>query len=117
MVVPGAPGVANVRALLGEEQYQETKKALQKALCAYFSSVSGCDAKQGNSISPIGATPKGGKILKVRWGLPGRGKSGSLRLCLVVYCAEMRASVAAAFLRKTRPSEGDFQQAAQAADL
>jgi len=34
--------------------------------------------------------PEGGKVLKVRWALPGSGKSGSLRLVVVACCDEKR---------------------------
>lgn len=38
------------------------------------------------------ATAKGGKVLKVRWAIPGSGKSGSLRLVVVAYCGSVKSS-------------------------
>lgn len=55
--------------------------------------------------------PKGGKVLKVRWALPGCGKSGSLRLVVVAYCNEKRVHIAQAFERRDNPSDGDVQDA------
>jgi hypothetical protein len=37
----------------------------------------------GDSISPLKATAKVGKVLKIGWALHGSGKSGSLRLVVV----------------------------------
>ncbi len=54
--------------------------SLQKYLCRYFSAASDCSREQGKSISPMGATKSGGKCLKVRWIVTGRGKSGGLRM-------------------------------------
>lgn len=109
-VLPTASGLSQVRDRLGEALYEEQRKALQLFLCEYFA-TGHCDTKQGASISPLGATPAGGKILKVRWGLPGQGKSGGLRLCVVVYCDEMRVTLAEAFARKDNPSDAAFEQA------
>ena len=80
-------------------QYTEEKLALQEFLCGYFSSGD-CNQALGDSISPLKATPKGGKVLKVRWALPGSGKSRSLRLVVVAYCEERRVHIA--FLSQAR---------------
>lgn len=109
-VSPTAAGLSQVRDSLGEAVYEGQKKSLQTFLCAYFS-TGHCDTKQGASISPLGATPAGGKILKVRWGLPGQGKSGGLRLCVVAYCDELRVTIAEAFVRKDNPSDAALEQA------
>ena len=109
-VSPTATGLLHVRDSLGETVYEQQKKSLQTFLCDYFS-TGRCDTKQGASISPLGATPAGGKILKVRWGLPGQGKSGGLRLCVVAYCDELRVTIAEAFVRKDNPSDAAFEQA------
>lgn len=111
-VLPSAEGMKQVRKLMDEDTYEQNKEALKYFLCAYFSTGK-CTQKQGRSISPIGATPGGGKILKVRWGLPGQGKSGGLRLAVVAYCEEKRVVIAEAFLRKTDPSDDDFSSAVQ----
>ena len=47
------------------EEYVQEKQALQEFLCGYFSSGD-CRNAQGSSISPMKATPQGGKVLKVR---------------------------------------------------
>jgi len=60
---------------LDQKIYEQSKQALKLFLCAYFSTGT-CTQSQGTSIVPIGATPSGGKILKVRWALPGQGKMG-----------------------------------------
>lgn len=71
--------------------------------------------KQGKSISPIGATAAGGKRLKVRWLIPGKGKSGGLRLAVVAYCEERLVKVAGAWVRKDDPSDGEIDKATQGA--
>lgn len=61
----------------------------------------------------MGATPAGGKILKVRWGLPGMGKSGGLRLAVVAYCESREVVIAGAFLRSDDPDDATFFAAAE----
>lgn len=110
-IVPTANGLKEAREKIGEESYSKSKAALKTYLCNYFSTGKDCTEKQGVAISPVGATPKGGKILKVRWALPGCGKSGGLRLAVVAYCSELRVVIAEAFLRKDDPSDADFATA------
>ena len=110
--LPSAEGLKQARKLMDEQTYEENKEALKLFLCGYFSTGK-CIHRQGKSISPIGSTSKGGKILKVRWGLPGQGKSGGLRLAVVAYCEEKRVVIADAFLRNTDPSDDDFLTAVQ----
>jgi hypothetical protein len=100
----------DLRQQVTPEQYEEEKRALQEFLCGYFSSGD-CNHSPGDSISPLKATPKGGKVLKVRWALPGSGKSGSLRLVVVAYCDERRVHIAQAFNRRDNPSDDDFRDA------
>lgn len=104
-----ATGLEEVRKELGAQEYDRQKQAIKKFLCGYFS-TSECRSKQGNSISPLGATKKGGKVLKVRWALPGSGKSGGLRLIVVAYCAQKKAVIAQAFRRKSDPTSKEFEQ-------
>jgi hypothetical protein len=99
-----------LREQMTPEEYVRNKEALQEFLCGYFSSGN-CTTSQGDSISPLKATPLGGKVLKVRWGLPGRGKSGSLRLVVVAYCEERRVHIAQAFARRDDPTDEDIQGA------
>ncbi|MBK8252509.1 MAG: hypothetical protein IPK82_07555 [Polyangiaceae bacterium] len=91
----------------GDATYNDNKIALQEMLCAYFSE-GGCISKQTN-ISPIkGAAESKSKALKVRWGYPGSGKSGGLRLAVVVYCEEKRVEVVACWMRKEDPTDDDI---------
>jgi hypothetical protein len=56
-----------------------------------------------------------GKILKVRWMTPGCGKSGGLRLAIVVYCESFKVVLCRGFLRNTEPSGAEFDAAADLA--
>lgn len=84
-----AKAVSELRQRMTPEAYEKDKQALKEFLCGYFSSGD-CRNAQGSSISPMKASPGGGKVLKVRWAYPGGGKSGSLRLVVVAYCDEKR---------------------------
>ena len=95
---------------MSPEEQDQNRRALQEFLCGYFSSGD-CNNSLGDSISPLKATPKGGKVLKVRWALPGSGKSGSLRLVVVAYCDEKRVHIAQAFLRRDDPTDDDVRDA------
>ncbi len=57
------------------------------------------------------ASPRGGKVLKVRWAYPGCGKSGSLRLVIVAYCEQKRVCIAQAFDRREDSSDNDIRDA------
>ena len=92
------------------EAYAQDKQALKEFLCGYFSSGD-CRNAQGNSISPLKATPLGGKVLKVRWAYPGCGKSGSLRLIVVAYCEQKRVHIAQAFDRRQDPTDDEIRDA------
>lgn len=102
--------LAELRQRMSAQEYEEEKRSLKRFLCGYFS-TGDCQASQGSSISPVGATRKGGKVLKVRWAYPGCGKSGSLRLVVVAYCSQRRVFIAKAFDRREDPSDEDFQRA------
>ena len=99
-----------LRQQMPPDEYQANKQALQEFLCGYFSSGE-CSNAQGSSISPMTATAKGGKVLKVRWAMPGSGKSGSLRLVVVAYCEERRVYIAQAFRRRDDPTDDDINEA------
>lgn len=101
-----------LRQQLTPEEYESNKRASQEFLCGYFSSGD-CDNALGDSISPLKATARGGKVLKVRWALPGSGKSGSLRLVVVAYCEERRVHIAQAFNRRDNPSADHFRSAVE----
>jgi hypothetical protein len=99
-----------LRQRMTSEEYEQDKRALKEFLCGYFSS-SECRHAQGSSICPMRATPKGGKVLKVRWAYPGTGKSGSLRLVVVAYCDERRVHIAQAFDRRSDPTDDEIMDA------
>jgi hypothetical protein len=100
--------IGELKRLLGS-RYEESKEALQETLCDYFNGGN-CDYK-GMQISPIGATKSGGKCLKVRWALPGGGKSGGLRIAVVGYCDTKRVKLAGMWVRKDDPSDEEFANA------
>lgn len=104
--------LSELRARMTPEEYEQDKRALKEFLCGYFS-AGDCRNSQGSSISPMKATPRGGKVLKVRWAYPGCGKSGSLRLVVVAYCDEKRVHIAQAFDRREDPSDSDIQNAVE----
>ncbi len=102
----------DLRQQMTPDQFEAERRALQEFLCGYFSSGD-CNHSLGDSISPLKATPKGGKVLKVRWGLPGTEKSGSLRLVIVAYCDERRVHIVQAFNRRDNPVDDDFCDAVE----
>lgn len=110
VVSSNARGIKDIHDELGNPKYENQKKAIKTFLCGYFSTGE-CRTKQGQSISPLGATSKGGKALKVRWALPGGGKSGGLRLIVVAYCTEKKVVIAEAFRRKDDPSDEECEVA------
>jgi hypothetical protein len=103
--------VAEDRAALGEEEYLRDRDRMRIHLCDYFNGAA-CVSKAGN-ISPIGKNSAGGKILKMRWGRPGCGKSGGIRLCIVAFCSERIVVLCRAFLRKDDPDDREFLAAAE----
>lgn len=85
-------------------------------MCGYFNAVTGCTTKQGKSISPIGTTADGGKVLKVRWLRPGSGKSGGLRFGFVAYCDERRVVLVKSSMRRDADDDGAMLDAADDGD-
>ena len=102
--------ISELRNRMTPAEYADQKLALKEFLCGYFSSGD-CRNSQGSSISPMKASPSGGKVLKVRWAYPGCGKSGSLRLVVVAYCDQKRVFIAKAFDRREDPSDDDIRDA------
>lgn len=96
---PAANSLWTIRKKMGEVPYAESTRSLQDLLCDYFDATA-CMGDLGKSIRPVGGTNDGGKLLKVRQALPGRGKSGGLRLLIVAYCDEQRVLVVKAGERK-----------------
>ena len=89
-----------LREQLGSQSYRRNVQSLREFLCHYFN-ADDCINKTG-SISPIGSTPRGGKKLKVRWGLPGAGKSSSLRLVFVAFCDERQVVLVEGSMRRDK---------------
>jgi hypothetical protein len=108
------PCLARIRATMTPQDYDRDKVALQEFLCGYFRAGS-CRHRQGRSIAPLksSTTEAGGKCLKVRWATPGSGKSGGLRLAIVVYCDRKLVKVAGAWQRAQDPSDDEFFAAAR----
>ena len=102
--------LAELRQRMTPEAYEQEKQALKEFLCGYFSTGE-CRNSLGSSISPMKASPGGGKVLKVRWAYPGCGKSGSLRLVVVAYCDQKRVHIAQAFDRRENPTDEDISDA------
>ncbi len=113
LLTEAAQAFAPLRDRMGEETYQASKKALQEHLCRYFS-ASKC-ATAGLQINPMGGTDGGGKCFKVRWAMPGCGKSGGLRIAVVAYCDDRRVVVCDAWERQTDPTSGEFAAAFESA--
>lgn len=98
-IVPEARG--QIKALPPEvhAHYGEMLTTFKETVCNFINTTQDCDGK-ALGVSPLGGYGKGGKYLKVRVALFGRGKSGSLRV-LVVACCEVKEVVAlAADMRK-----------------
>ena len=105
-----ADDIKHIRAALGDGYIRHRTK-LREMLCDYFSGNAGCSAPGGSSISTLGSACGTGKLLKVRWLLPGSGKSGGLRFAVVAFCDEMKVVLCRAWVRKDDPSSADFEAA------
>ena len=110
----GHADLGDVREALGTG-YKADVAALQDLLSDYFSGDEGCTTRLGKTISPLGLTSSGGKLLKVRWLMPGCGKSGGLRLALVVFCESRKAILCRGWPRKDDPDDADFEAAGELA--
>ncbi|HEX7681334.1 MAG TPA: hypothetical protein VF713_24585 [Thermoanaerobaculia bacterium] len=110
----GHRDIAEVRAALGDG-YNADVALLQELMSGYFSGDEGCTTRQGKTISPLGATSDGGKLLKVRWMMPGCGKSGGLRFAFVAYCERRTVVLCRGWVRKEDPDDADFDAAGQLA--
>ena len=74
------------------------KRNLAEHMCRYYNATGGTKKVQGVSPLSCGGL-EGGKGFKVRWSIPGGGKSGGFRLGVVVVCSRLKACVATADLR------------------
>jgi len=84
---------------------------LKAFLCDYFTSKDACHVKQGTSISPVRCEVQQAKGLKVRFGFPGCGKSGGLRLAVLAFCETKQVKIAGAWLRREDPDAEDLHDA------
>ncbi len=100
------PSVRSVIEGIGSDN-EVQKEALQAWLCEYFSG--GCNVK-GQQISPLGASGKMKKF-KARWGIPGAGKRGGLRLAIATYCETCHVVIAGAWVRKEDPNDAEIDDA------
>lgn len=81
------------------DNYASLRRGLQDLVCDYINAQEQCIHK-GLNIAPVDAGVPGGKGLKVRFAIPGRGKSGSLRIRMVAFCDERRVAIAGLELRR-----------------
>ena len=75
-----------------QAHYEDIKAAFKAIVCDYITAVGNCDQKT-LGISPLGGLPDGEKLFKIRLPLPGRGKSGGLRVQFAANCAASRVVV------------------------
>lgn len=99
-----------LKTTLGNDRYESVKDGLKQFLCGYFSAVTTCDSKQGASISPIRSGIPKAKGLKVRFGYPGCGKSGGLRLAVLAYCEQRLVKITGAWIRREDPDDDEFAE-------
>lgn len=107
--------LADLQASQGDAWYEDQKRALKEFLCGYVNAQPNCAAAMNKSVAPMGGNGNGGKILKVRWAYPGCGKSGGLRMAVVMYCDDERVVVAGAWRRKADPADTEIRAAADRA--
>ena len=90
-----------VIAQVGERAYhEELVPDLRRLVLAYIDVHDRCDGTIGKTFRPLGATKTGGKLFKVRLGVPGQGKSGGLRVLLALHCEDRECRVLLARWRR-----------------
>lgn len=88
-------------SVVGRAVYDaQLKPAFQQVVAAYINVEDHCAGPQGKTVRPLGSTPAGGKLFKVRLGVPGRGSSGYLRVLMSLHCDERRCHVLLARWRR-----------------
>lgn len=102
--------VARLRRVFGDT-YTAQRNTLRTTLCDYFNRTPGCLERSGAMIYPIGGAPANAKALKVRWGVPGRGRSGGLRFLFAAYCDERRVVLCGVWNRSEDPSNDELMSA------
>ena len=111
VLVEAARQLRVLRKSLSEDEYLTQVRALKEFLCGYFSSDRKCMSKM-HGIAPLGHMATGtGKAFKVKWGLPGGGKSSGIRMAILVECEAKKVFVVAAWLRRDDPSDAEFAEA------
>ena len=105
-----ADDIKRIKSALGDDYTRNVSK-LREMLCDYFSGDTGCSGPMGSSISTLGSACGTGKLLKVRWMIPGSGKSGGLRFAIVAFCDSMKVVLCRVWVRKDEPSGADFDAA------
>jgi len=93
------PQLEPIKKEFGTTAYNEAVKSIKLFLCAYFDTVAHCDRKLGKTINPVGSTEDNGKLLKMRWALPGMGRSAGLRLGIAVWCEDRLVHLRSAVYR------------------
>lgn len=108
MTATAAAHVRRARDEMGEELYRDSRAAFRELMTQYINAVPGCSAKQGKTISPMGSTPGGRKAFKVRFAVPGCGRSGGFRLAVACDCGHRDVLIAAAWMRADDPADAEF---------
>jgi hypothetical protein len=110
MVVGVAVGqLKAILDLIGEPLYNQMKAPMKSFLCGYYASTRGLTKTR--SIFPIDSGVPGSKAFKVRWVIPGSGKSGGLRLIMLANCTSMTVRIVGAWIRKQDPSNDEIAAA------
>ncbi len=99
---------AHLRQTLGKPAYGSIRDGIRRFICDYIAARPDCDGAQGRSIVPLGGGRGTFKRLKMRWHLPGRGKSGGLRIGLSMNCRERHVVISAIRHRRSDPGAEDF---------
>jgi hypothetical protein len=92
-----------------DEAYEGFLEALGIYLCNYYSATRG--RTKTKAIAPVQCGVDGGRGFKVRWMIPGGGRSGGFRLGVLAVCDRMRVVVALAELRRNDPADKEFVKA------
>lgn len=88
---------------------KEFRENVAEMLCSYYNATHGL--KKGVGVSPIDCGVGGGRGFKARYMLPGRGKSGGLRLGVLALCAVRVVTIVFAEERKEEPSDSEMKAA------
>lgn len=106
---------AKLRAEMTAEEYQNSKRGLQCLICGYLA-LGDLSQRMGSTICPIGGGGNGEHWFKVRWSLPGRGKSRSLRLAIAVSMSDRIVRIAFIARRGEDPKIEEITAALEEAD-